>query len=501
FALTEANAADVVAICRRLDGLPLALELAAAWSKMLPPHALRPRLEARSLALTRGARDLPARQQTLRATLTWSHDLLEPEERTLLRRLAVFAGGCTIEAAEAVVDHAGDLGLDPLDGLARLVDKSLAIETAGDDAFPRFGMYETVREFALEQLAASGEEAALRTAHAHCFLALAEAAEPELEGANEGVWLDRLEIDHPNLRAALRWSFDCGDRETALRIGAALSRFWWLRGHLSEGRAWLESALANAGDVSPRIVVKAMVEAGYHAYFAGDLERASHWYGEALAISRTNDDSIAAVRALNGLGNLARQQGELDEAASRYGDALGLARSLGDPRIVARVLGNLGFLVARRGAFGESQALLEENLDLARRLGDQAHECATLSALGDVALAAGDPIEAAARYRAGFALSRQIGDLFIIAECLAGMASVARRSGRAELAARLLGGATALTDRLGAPRDHTLPDLHRATEDEMRRALGGAAFRAAHDAGRARSLDDAEADLLAFDSD
>ncbi|HEU0114833.1 MAG TPA: AAA family ATPase, partial [Thermomicrobiales bacterium] len=147
FALTEANAADIVAICRRLDGLPLALELAAAWSKMLPPPALRSRLEARSLALTRGARDLPARQQTLRATLAWSHDLLEPEERTLLRRLAVFAGGCTIEAAEAVTNHAGDLGLDPLDGLARLVDKSVAIEEAIDGAFPRFGMYETVREF------------------------------------------------------------------------------------------------------------------------------------------------------------------------------------------------------------------------------------------------------------------------------------------------------------------------------------------------------------------
>src|SRR5581483_41520 len=305
-----------------------------------------------------------------------------------------------------------------------------------------------------------------------------------------------LESDHPNLRAALQWSFDRGDHETALRICGALSRLWWLRGYLSEGRAWLERALANAEGARPATIAKAMVEAGYHAYVAGDQAQATRRNREALALSQAIDDPTVAVRALNGLGNLARQRGDLDEAATHYAAGLALARPLGDQLLMAKVLGNFGFLVARRGALAEAQALLEENLDLARQLGHRAHECATLSALGDVALAAGDPAGAAARYRAGFALSREIGDMFIIAECLAGLASVARRAGQAELAARLLGAATALSGALGAPRDHTLPDLHEANEDELRRILGDDAFLAAFEAGRARSPAEAEVDVF-----
>jgi tetratricopeptide (TPR) repeat protein len=274
-----------------------------------------------------------------------------------------------------------------------------------------------------------------------------------------------------------------------------LSRFWWLRGHLSEGRAWLERSLAGSG-APPAIVVKAMVEAGYHAYFAFDQNQATRWYGEALAISQTISDQVAAARALNGLGNVARQRGELDQAAAHYGEALTLARRLDDQRIIAQVLGNLGFLVARRGDLAESKALLEENLDLARRLGDRAHECATLSALGDVALAADERAAAAVHYRAGFALSREIGDKFIIAECLSGLASVAARSSQPNIAARLLGTAATISEAIGAPPDHTLPDLHRETDAATRRILGDEAFHLAFTAGHARSLSEADADLM-----
>ncbi len=246
FTLTEATAADVIAICRRLDGLPLAIELAAARVRILPPSQLLNRLDTRLKVLTGGNRDLPARQQTLRAAIEWSHELLDPGEQALFAHLAVFSGGCTFEAAEAVCGAAGALQLDVLDGLDSLTQKSLLRPEDGADGETRFTMLETIREYGLERLDATGHAETVRRAHADYFVTLAEAAEPQLTGADQVDWLNRLGAEHDNFRSAMGWLEQGSEIETRLRIAAALWRFWWMRGHLAEGRGWLERALAEA---------------------------------------------------------------------------------------------------------------------------------------------------------------------------------------------------------------------------------------------------------------
>ena len=260
FALTERNARAIAEICARLDGLPLALELAAARVRLLPPEVLAVRLERRLALLTGGARDLPARQRTLRDTIAWSYDLLDPDEQRLFRRLAVFAGGCTLEATEAICGA----GLDVLDRLASLVDQSLMRgETTEDPAGEaRFAMLETVREYAHERLEVSWEAEVLGRRHADFFLALAEEAEPKLTGREQGVWLARLEEEHANLRAVLSRARERGEWETLLRLAGALGHFWIVRGHLSEGQRWLEEALSHRGRGSAKAQAKALLAAG-----------------------------------------------------------------------------------------------------------------------------------------------------------------------------------------------------------------------------------------------
>jgi predicted ATPase len=248
FALSTANAPLVAAICRRLDGLPLALELAAARVKALPPRAMLDRLERRLQVLTAGPRDLPERQQTLRSTLAWSYDLLHAGEKVLFRRLAVFAGGATLQSVEAVCQTAGDLAGDVLDWLVSLVDKSMLWCQEQADGTARYGMLETVREYALEQLAASEDSALVQRLHAAHFLALAETAEPELRGADQTTWLNRLDQDYANLRAALQWMSSSGHLEWALRLAGALTRFWEVRGNNSEGRRVFDDVLNQSRD-------------------------------------------------------------------------------------------------------------------------------------------------------------------------------------------------------------------------------------------------------------
>src|SRR5947209_1862334 len=266
FELTPANARAIAEICVRLDGLPLAIELAAARVKLLPPQALLARLEHRLQVLTGGARDVPARQQTLRNLLAWSYDLLDGKEQQLFGRLSVFVGGGTLEAVEGLSTALGDLPAYVLDGLTSLIDKSLLRQTEQEGQEPRLLMLETIREYGLEVLAASGEMESTRRAHATYYLALAELAELELGGPQQGVWLDRLEREHDNLRAALQWTIEQGEAggsmEMALRLGGALRRFWWGRGHWSEGRNFLERALATglAGTwIAPSVRAKALL--------------------------------------------------------------------------------------------------------------------------------------------------------------------------------------------------------------------------------------------------
>jgi predicted ATPase/class 3 adenylate cyclase len=352
FQLTEENAATVAVICRRLDGLPLAIELAASRIRLLPPRTLLARLESRLSLLTGGERDRPERQQTLRGTIAWSHDLLDPVEQVLFRRLAVFVGGWTLEAAETVVP--GD-GLDPaflvLDGLEALHDTSLIRQedSSSNDATagPRFSMLQTIHEFGTEQLAASGELAIMKEKHASLFLDLAVEAELHLTGPDAVSWLERLEADHGNLRSALEWLKNQGSDERMVQLGAALWRFWWIRGHIAEGRKQLDAALSIA--CSPR--------------------------------------TLARAAALDGAGVLAESQGLYAEAEARHRESLALSQELGDSVCIARALGNLGVVAFDRGDNDLAMTFLEESLDLARNAGDTFLVATALNDLGNVATA------------------------------------------------------------------------------------------------------------------
>ena len=252
FSLTEENAGAVAEICERLDGLPLAIELAAARAKLLPPQALLSRLGNRLKLLTGGARNLPERQRTLRNTIEWSYEMLDEGEKTLFARLAAFPGGGTLEAIEAVCDAEGDLPVDPLEGVSSLLDKSLLRQVAEQEDEPRFEMLETIREFALEKLEESADAGAVERVHAEFYLDLAEQAEPRLWGPEDAAWLERLEREHDNLRAALSWALDHEEVDLALRLGAALRWFWNLGGYYGEGRSWLEATLAKEGELRRR---------------------------------------------------------------------------------------------------------------------------------------------------------------------------------------------------------------------------------------------------------
>jgi predicted ATPase/transcriptional regulator with XRE-family HTH domain len=366
FRLTEQNAAVVAETCVRLDGLPLAIELAATRIKLLSPEALLARLEQRLALLTDGARDLPPRHRTLRAAIAWSYDLLDAGEQKLFRRLGVFVGGCTLEAAEAVCDVRGDLRLDVLDGLATLVDTSVLRREKGGDGEPRFTMLETIREYALEQLEASGEAEALRGQHTEYYLALAETAERELHRAEQLLWLQRLDQELDNLRAALAWSqTSAAGVETGLRLAGVLGRFWQMRGHQSEGRAWLLSILAHPIAKPTAARAKALNWAGF---LVDSKSQQKALFEESLAIGRPLGDPTSVADALRGLGNITEAAPERTRALLE--ESLALCQGLGDTWRSAMALYELGRL-ALQGDFGRAIARFEESLALSRQLGDR----------------------------------------------------------------------------------------------------------------------------------
>jgi predicted ATPase len=348
FALSEANAEAIAEICIRLDGLPLAIELAAARTRLLSPAALRARLTNRLLLLTEGARDRPDRLRTMRNAIAWSYDLLAPDERALFRRLAVFAGGCTLEAAEHVVGQTGrrtdgqenDLSplsdrptvrLSVLDGIAALVDASLLRPIAAGDE-TRYAMLETIREFGLDELVAAGKAAAARRVHADLFLALAEEAAGALDGPAQVVALDRLEREGDNLRAALASTIEAGDGTVALRFAAVLWRFWSVRGYAGEGRDWIARVLGVSEREPPAPRATALVAAGALATAQGDYDEAAAAYEAALALRRTADDPRGTAEALCGLGHLATSRRDALAATARFEEALAIARAAGDER-------------------------------------------------------------------------------------------------------------------------------------------------------------------------
>ncbi len=504
FKVTNETAPAVAEICMRLDGLPLAIELAAAHVRSLRPEELHTRLSHRLRVAAGGARDLPVRQQTLRATIDWSYDLLDAGEQAIFACLGVFQGGCTLDAVEAVYGTTVDLPLDALAGVEALLDKSLLRREDGPGGKARFTMLETIHEYARERLAQWGEEVMLRRAHADYFLALAKRAEPELMGAGQVTWLVRLDADDDNLRAALTWTRDHAgdDDEMALQLAGALWRFWWIRGHLAEGRWWLEGLLGRGGG-SAAVRARALNGAGNLAWSQGDYAKATAWYEESIILWRQVDDGVGIARALSNLGMVLHEQGDLGGAQARYEESLALHRQQHDLDrwSIAATLNNLGRAVHEQGDRARARTLLTESLTLKQEIGDSAGIAATLGNLADLSNAEGDYQRAATLYRDSVALYKELGDHGGIAAGCEGIAQMAALPKNPEAdslrAVRLLAAASTL--RIAA--DLPLPPAERSYYYErnltnLRHALGDSLFEEAWSVGQTLSVDQIIAEVL-----
>ena len=451
FALTKENAPAVAAICARLDGLPLAIELAAARIKLLSPSAMLARLEGRLNLLTGGARDLPSRQQTLRGTVDWSYGLLNAAEQTLFRRLSVFAGGCTLEAVEAVCDTKGDLGLDVLDGMASMVDKSLVQQVEQADTEARFRMLSTLREYALERLAESNDESATRRAHAAYFLVLAEEGAEDIAAHPE--WLDRFEVEHDNFRIALDYLIKTGDADWGLRIGAALFRFWETREHLTEGRDAIARILALEGvAVRPKLHARLRFAAGVLASEQGDYGPAQRMFEDSLETCIELNDNRGVAVALNALAVITRDRGEIAAASTLFERCVAIWKDLGDPADFARALSNLASVMKLQGEYERAFSLYQECLTIFRQVGDVAGAAWTLNYQGDVAREQADFVAARSFCEESLSEFRRLRDRWGIASTLSDLASLSCDQGNNSEARRLYGESIKVFQELGHKR-------------------------------------------------
>jgi predicted ATPase/DNA-binding CsgD family transcriptional regulator len=458
FQITATNAQAIAEICSRLDGLPLAIELAAARVKLFPPQALLGRMGKRLEVLTSTSTDVPARQQTLRNTLAWSYELLTEEEQRLFRRLSVFVGGCTLEAIEAVCAALDDGADNLFEGMASLLDKSLLQQTEQDAEEPRLIMLETIREYGLERLRASGEMDVTRQAQAVYYLRLSEEADSEFQGPQQLVWLRRLEQEHENLRAVMEWSLEqekAGQRkEMGLRLGIALKRFWYVRGSYSEGRAFLEQALAGSEKVAPSVRAKALDASGEIVSILGDQDRAQVLHEESLTLFQSLGDTAGIARSLQGLGWVARDRGDYSEARRLSEEVLALWREVGDTDRVASTLRLLGVLHNFQGEHERARTLYEESLMLSRNLGNKSGIADSLRMLAQgLFYSQGDPMAVRSLLEEGLALYRETGGKSGIAICLCLIAQVTLSQGDVATANRLAEESVALYretgDRLG----------------------------------------------------
>jgi predicted ATPase/DNA-binding CsgD family transcriptional regulator len=427
FAVSDANAAAVADICRQLDGLPLAIELAAARIAALTPQQIADRLSDRFRLLASADRTATERHRTLRNVVEWSYELLEPGEQALLGQMAVFAGGGSLEAIEGICGDQSDRGAT-LDVLTRLVDKSLVLVDDASGA-RRYSLAETVRLFARERLVASGAAEDAHQRHADHFLSLAEAAEPELWSRESATWLDYLEADHDNFRAALRWSVGHGHAETCQRLGAALYRFWVLRGHLTEGLQRLEGALSWSSGATDGTRARALNAAGHLARALGNYDQAAHLYEQSLLLHRHLADERGAALALNNLGVVAQFRRDYARAVELHQESLRLFRIANDAAGVAVALVTLGTMAQLRGDHDQALALCEESVARFRQLGDRHGVASALSNLGNVAWASDQPETAAACYQEAIALFRELGDRRELAAALRNLATTARDGG------------------------------------------------------------------------
>ena len=430
FELTDENAAAVAAICARLDGLPLAIELAAARIKLLSPAAMQARLEKPLELLTGGARDLPERQQTLRRTMDWSYGLLSPAEQALFRRVAVFEGGCSLEGMEAVCNAREDLGADLLEGMSSLVDKSLVqqVESSGSDS--RYVLLETVREYGLDCLAASGEERETRRAHAAYCLVVAEECAASGTDSAKPECMALLDAEHSNCRAALEWLTKNGEADWGLRLGLAMFRFWERREFLAEGRDCLDKLSKMPGAAArTQIRERVLFAVGVLASDQGDYAAAESAMGESLEIARQLGDKQGAAISLNGMAVGMRHLGDLAGARTRLEECLALWRECGDQTAVARTLSNLAGVVRMQGDFSRARELHEECRSIFRSLGNQEGVAWSLDHQGDVVRDQGDFATARALYEQGLELFRKLGSRWGIAGTLADLGNLARDQG------------------------------------------------------------------------
>lgn len=537
FELTDENADAVAEIVRRLEGIPLAIELAAARVKLLTPEQILGRLEEKRLAfLTGGTGD--DRQRTLRDAIEWSYNLLDDTGKQLFARLGVFVGGCSLDAAEYVAGQPLSLEFgEVLDGIAALVDNSLVRQGESADGEPRFRMLETIREYALDRLAEAGDLDEARRRHLDRYLQLAETAEPELTRAGQAVWLERLVEENDNIRAALAWSFDSGNVELGLRLAGALVRYWSYRGLVTEGRRWLSGALEAASGVPANVLARAYYAAGFAALGQGDYPQAKPFFEEALVLARQAGDvrleaaslqqigwivmtrgkyepahgerarQLAAKAlelsqqigdkliqsgAMNILADIAAEEGDEAAAGKLYEQSLALRRELGDKRLISNSVLTLGRAELLRGDYQRATALLQEGLSLAQELRDTWSMSLALVNLARVELQnGGDAARAQALFADGLKLAKDRGDKRVAAECLQGLASVWGVQGDGAQAARLFGASEALLEAISATPTATEVAIHEQFVPPLREALGEERFAAEWAAGRATPPDQA----------
>jgi predicted ATPase/DNA-binding SARP family transcriptional activator len=484
--LAPGDAERIAQICARLDGLPLAIELAAARMKVLKPAAILERLGRRLDLLSSGPRDAPVRQQTLRAAIGWSYDLLDAETQATFERLGVFAGGFTLESAEAVC------GLDALDAIASLVEHSLLASRDG-----RFEMLETVREYAVDRLTKAGTHHDVRRAHARAYAQLVEGGENGMESAATGEWLDRLDAERENVRAAITFAVADGDAESALSFGADLWRYWIWRGNLTEGRELLASALSLPGGPAA-LRQRALNGAGAVAGEQGDFEVAKALFEQSMALTPEVGDDNRAARVSGNLGNLALYALDFDEAIERFDAGVAFMRSVGDVRGLSLMLQNLGIAHAGAGHHQRAVELLTESVAVARVAGDPGHISSTLRTLARLLLgddALGPALEL---LQEAMRLSHDLNERPGLTESLETLAGVAVRKGDPHSGALLIGAAGALREAAGGIRQPDEDAWVQVIVAELRETLGDDGFAAAEAEGAGLDVEDAVARALAL---
>lgn len=507
FALTSGNARAVAEICRRLDGLPLAIELAAARLKMMSPPAILARLANQLQILTGGARDLPARQQTMRGAIRWSYDLLDEGEKILFERLSVFSGGFTLEAAEFVGEDEREEIKDAerisvLDKIASLIDKSLLTTREQSNGEMRFQMLEAVGEFARECLSLRGatEDEAVRAKHAEYFLALGERAEPEFLGARQAEWTNRLESEHDNLRDALAHFVRCDAVEKALRLTAGIRNFWVYRGYLTEGRRWMETVLAHRpkdAAALQHLLGKNLISLAGIARQQGDYQSARKFYEEGLIAARASGDKRQIAQANRGLGTILYIMNDYEAARIYLEKGLALSREMNDQIVVAISLNALGELARAQNDYRAARPLFEETLALSRELGNQEGILNNLNNLGAVLLSEGDIGGAEKHYSEALSLAREMGHKSGISFSLDGFAAIAAKSKNVGQAVKLAGAADALRQSIGYEIEPTDRIFRDAYLSEAHAAIDEKVFAEFYESGMKLKLEEAVA-LLAL---